>query len=129
MTFLGLSFAVFASAGIFFMTKNSAPASSELSFVEHSVKGASAGSVMPASCESGYLDSYDDPNTTANFNCYASDGQGGFSLAGTITQQTSAQANATCQSMVGGGTNYTYNYIPGSAKCPTTPVVNLFFSF
>jgi hypothetical protein len=128
MAFLGLSCLAFVSTGIFFLTKNSTPAASELSFTEHSIIGSNAGSVMPASCESGYLDSYDDPATTADFKCYSPNGDGGWQYDGYISQQTSAQANLTCQDMVGGGPDYVYNFVPGSAKCPVTPTVNLFFS-
>ena len=39
---------------IFFITKGVFPSISELSFTEHSNLGSDAGSVVPASCESGY---------------------------------------------------------------------------
>jgi hypothetical protein len=52
-TIFSLVFAVAFLSGVFFYTKGSSPATSELSFVEHSSLGTDAGSVIPASCEGG----------------------------------------------------------------------------
>lgn len=55
LTYTSLGALVFASlflVGTFFITRNKIPMS-ELSFVEHSLLGKEAGSVVPASCESG----------------------------------------------------------------------------
>ena len=49
---LGLSLTVLAIA--FFITRGADPHVSELAFTEHSTLGQKAGSVIPASCESGY---------------------------------------------------------------------------
>ncbi len=52
LTFFGLLLIGFAF--IFFITQGLNPNTSELSFIEHSTAGKDAGSVIPASCESGY---------------------------------------------------------------------------
>jgi hypothetical protein len=135
LAFLSLSCIALLSAGVFFLTKGSTPASSELSFIEHSIVGKSAGSVIPASCESGYLDSYDDQTTLADFKCYSTYNTGDtvdHNYEGTIFQKTSAEANTICWNITGGGQggiDYVYEFVPGSASCPATPTVNLFFSF
>ena len=49
-TFIALSFISLA----FFVTKNSTPSISELTYTEHSPNGEKSGSVVPASCDSAY---------------------------------------------------------------------------
>jgi hypothetical protein len=48
-----ISFLILLSS-VFFVTRGSIPSSSELSYIEHSSLVGSVGSVVPASCESGY---------------------------------------------------------------------------
>ncbi|MDB5259787.1 MAG: hypothetical protein JWN37_18 [Candidatus Nomurabacteria bacterium] len=54
---LGILAFLFIFIGAFAVTKNGNPEVSELSFVEHSSLGKDSGSVVPASCESGYVHS------------------------------------------------------------------------
>lgn len=51
-TLSGIAVFLFVSMGIFFLVRGATPYASELAYIEHSVLGQSAGSVVPASCDS-----------------------------------------------------------------------------
>ncbi len=60
--FSGLLLIPLVLSAIFFITRGTDPHISELAFTEHSVLGKNAGSVIPASCESGVVHPYIDIN-------------------------------------------------------------------
>lgn len=51
-TSVGVFIVLFALVSVFFITRGATPFSSELAYIEHSILGKDAGSVVPASCNS-----------------------------------------------------------------------------
>ncbi|MCF7898981.1 MAG: hypothetical protein K9L31_03465, partial [Candidatus Pacebacteria bacterium] len=83
---------LFVSVSIFFITRGTVPHSSELAYIEHSILGKDAGSVVPASCESSPWVANGDGNYTG---CGTQVCWDGSTITPAMGQVCSTPANCT----------------------------------